>query len=123
MATKIIEITNRDNVIDSRDVISRIEYLESEVESSPEDEEVKTELATLEALAEEASGYSEDWRHGATLINDNYFTKYAEELCKDCGDLPQNIPWYIVIDWEETAKHIQADYSAVDFDGETYWIR
>jgi hypothetical protein len=39
------------------------------------------------------------------------------------GDMPKEIPSYIVIDWDATAENIQADYTSVDFDGVTYWIR
>ncbi len=114
------DISNSDQVIDSRNVISRIEELEGEdlLEQDEQDE-----LKALKTLEEEAEGYSDDWKHGSTLIRDDYFTEYAEELCKDIGDLPSEIPWYIEIDWEKTAEHIKADYTEVDFDGVSYWIR
>lgn len=48
---------------------------------------------------------------------------WEEELCKDIGDIPRGMPSYIEIDWEKTADNLKVDYTAVDFDGETYWIR
>ena len=111
-------ISNSDDVIDSRDVIARIEELEDS-----DDDDDKEELDALKALAEEAKGYAPDWHYGATLVRDSYFTEYAEELCKDIGDLPKVIPHYIEIDWEATARNIQQDYTEVDFDGVAYWIR
>jgi hypothetical protein len=77
----------------------------------------------LESVAEQGEEYASDWHHGETLIHDDYFTRYAMELLTDCGELPQDLPWYIVVDEEATARNIQADYTAIDFDGETYWIR
>src|SRR5271155_1227084 len=100
------DISNRDDVIDSRDVIERIEELQDERtalvnkldEASSTDtaavedvaaaktalhewqEDNGDELSALEALASEAEGYSVDWRHGETLINDSYWSEYVREL-------------------------------------------
>lgn len=81
------------------------------------------ELKVLLALADECDGYAADWFHGATLIRESYFTRYCEELCKDIGDLPKEIPHYIEIDWEKTANNLRIDYTEVDWDGVTYLIR
>jgi hypothetical protein len=134
-------ISNADNVIESCDIIARIEELEADRNNAegissdgsfypltpsewerdnPEDAE---ELATLTALAEEAEGYAPDWTHGETLIRDSYFTEYAMGLLADCGDLPRELPHYIVIDEEATARNIRMDYTAVEFGDVTYWIR
>ena len=131
------ELDNTQDVIDSRDVIARIESLrgereeyqgrdltepltESWAQANPDE---AAELTALESLAEEASGYAPDWEYGAALIRDSYFTDYAQELLEDCGDLPKDLPHYIHIDWEATARNIRMDYTAVEFDGVTYWIR
>ena len=141
-------ITNTEDVIDSRDIIERIEELEENLETCPhcgegiyfEDDETnfvcpecekpvfddleEDELDALKALQDEADG-SPDWPHGKTLIRDSYFTEYAEELCKDIGDLPHELPWYIEnhIDWDGVAEELKADYMDVDFGGVSYFIR
>lgn len=57
------------------------------------------------------------------LIRDSYFRDYAEELAEDIGAIPENRSWPMFnIDWDAAAKELQMDYSAVDFDGVTYWI-
>lgn len=81
------------------------------------------ELFTLEALADEASDFAADWEHGETLIRESYFVEYCKELLDDCGEIPRDLPSYIVIDWDATAENIKADYAEVDFGGETYLIR
>ena len=160
MKTK--EISNSDDVIDSRDIIARIDELQAERDalSDARDEAKETlddfsdaidmeereaqqeklsdaetaltdwdesdegrELKALTALQEEAEGYASDWRWGAALIAEHYFPDYCQELCEDIGDLPKDLPHYIVIDWERTAENIKADYTEVDFDGTTYLIR
>jgi hypothetical protein len=114
------EISNSRDVIDSRDVIARIEELRGMDER---DDDESQELKVLEALAEEAEGYAADWQYGETLIRESYFVAYCQELVQDIGDLPKDIPAYLVIDWEKTAENLKADYTEVDFDGVTYFIR
>jgi len=140
--------TNVDNgteTIDSRDIIARIEALQEERQDwieqgddipldSPEwaaaanawaieNGEDAAELAALHKLATEAEGYAADWEYGEILIRDDYFTDYAREMLEDCGTIPRDLPSWVKIDWEATARNVRADYAAVDFDGVTYWIR
>ena len=120
--------TNMDNVIDSRDVIERIEELEAEIEIETEDEgepdpDGVEELAILKALADEGEG-SPDWPHGETLIRDSYFEEYAQELAEDCCDMLDTNQWPLhCIDWEQAARELQLDYISIEFDGVDYWIR
>lgn len=124
------EVSNSDDVIDSRDVIARIDELEGMIEDNKEADEKdredlseeEDELKALKAMAEEGEGYGE-WNDGETLIRESYWVEYVEELLKDIGDLPKDIPWYIVIDWEATAENIGQDYTTLDFDGVTYYMR
>jgi hypothetical protein len=128
-------IYNSDKTIDSLDIIARIDELETERDTYdgergeerdpwtavyPED---AAELAALHKLATEAEGYAADWHHGEVLIRDDYFTDYTRELLEDCGTIPRDLPWWVEIDWEATARNVRVDYTAVDFDGVTYWIR
>ena len=119
-------IDNSMDVIDSRDVIARIE----ELENDRDDENVGlleievAELEALTALADEASDYAPDWQYGATLIRDSYFEDYAQELAEDIGAIGSNATWpNNCIDWERATRELQMDYTEVDFDGVTYWIR
>lgn len=172
-------INNRDSVIDSRDIIERLEELqsdrESEVESlqeavdslkeeieeakqdvenadSEEDEESRlkaqetldaleekldeanetleeyefddqSELDALEVINEEGEGYTSDWRHGETLINESYWKEYVQDLLADLGELPKDLPSYIEIDWEKTADNLAADYTTIEWDGVSFYIR
>ena len=122
-------IDNTADVIDSRDIIERIATLKRQSELDEAGLEVGldadecAELVALETLQEEAEGYAPDWQHGVTLIHDSYFTDYCAEMLEDCGDIPKNLPRYVVIDWNATARNIRYDYTAVDFDGVTYWVR
>jgi antirestriction protein len=114
-------IDNSQDIIDSRDVIARVEELR-DMESRDQDE--TDELAALEALAKDAESYSDDWEYGATLIRDSYFKEYAMELADDIGAIDKDASWPCnCIDWDQAARELRMDYTAVEFDGVTYWVR
>ena len=133
------EFDKYSDVIDSRDVIARIEELEAEraalideIDDAGTDDAVvewdnsdeAAELRALKALADEAGGYSSDWPHGEALIRDSYFETYAQELAADTNPEMQTMRWpYTCIDWGQAARELQQDYTSVEFDGVTYWIR
>jgi len=135
--TETRTISNNDEVIDSRDIIKRIEELEDRLEElndpdateplaedeQTEKEEVEQELKALHTLEEEASG-SPDWQCGETLVRDSYFAEYAEQLAEDTGAISREAQWPLnCIDWEEAAEQLKQDYMSADFDGVEYWIR
>jgi hypothetical protein len=138
---------NSMDVIDSKDIIERIEELQAEKEALQEaveeagegiEEEDKItaetaledwekengeELKALENLNEEGEGYG-DWAHGETLIADSYFTQYAQELAYDIGAVDRNANWPLQhIDWEAAAEELKSDYACISFDGVDYWMR
>lgn len=137
-------ISNKDDIIDSRDVIARIEELQDEktdleqqrdeaVDADKETAEAALadwiddfgdELKALLALQGEAEGYS-DWRHGVALIRDSHFKDYVRELAEELhGDKMRSAEWpFDCIDWEKAATELQQDYTSVDFDGVDYWVR
>ena len=135
------EISNTDDVIDSRDVIERIEELKADwaeaTGDTPDDfslsrddwavglgEDGADEIVALLALAEEGRDNVEDWEYGETLIRDSYFQDYAQVLAEDIGAVPTEYSWPTsCIDWEHAARELQMDYTAIDFNGVTYWAR
>lgn len=121
------DVSNSDDVIDSRDVIARIEELHAIATDESVDQDERThannELGVLQALQDEAEGYCPDWKYGATLIRSTYWIDYVQELLEDIGALPKDLPGFVVVDWEATARNIQVDYTSVDFDGVEYFVR
>ena len=118
------EINNAQDIIDSRDIIERIDELESDFQDGTRDDSEKDELIALKKLAKEGEDYSSDWKYGEALIRDTYFTDYAMELAEDIGAInsdsnrPNNC-----IDWDQAARDLQMDYLIIDYDGVDYWIR
>lgn len=124
-------ISNSDDIIDSREVIARIKELEAEREASDDPEAWEQsgspeadELVVLTGLAEEGESATSDWPYGAALIRDSYFKTYAQELSDDInGARGLAVRPFNCIDWDEAARELQMDYTAVEFDGVTYWTR
>lgn len=130
------KFSNTDDTIDSRDIIERIEELQSTLEAAHEQEtedgltnldfdewleavikdqspahahecwDDANELQILQALASEAE-HSSDWVHGETLINETYFTDYIEQLINDCYEMPKE---FNSDGWPY--RHITIDYEA-----------
>jgi hypothetical protein len=137
--------SNADDAINSLDVIKRIEELESAFEAAGLDwekllpdsadyddqglgddsdaEGYAIELKALKVLTDEGANYAPDWRYGETLIRETHFAEYVEELVSEIGDMPKEIPGYIVIDWEATANNDKLEYAEVYFSGVAYLIR
>jgi hypothetical protein len=125
-------IMNDQDIIDSRDIIDRIEELKELIEGEGCEDactEYKLELAMLEDLADQGQSESSDWIHGETLIRRSYFVDYTEELINDCYEMPKQMhsgDWpfrHMTIDYEAAAKELEQDYSSIDFDGVEYLIR
>lgn len=146
-----MSINKGDNIIDSRDVEKKIEELQDQFSGTPFansdyssvrlkeilnetpiewreacecwDESEIEELIYWVEFKEEGEGYS-DWIHGATFIADEHFQDYAQELAEEIGAINRNESWpNNCIDWEQAANELKQDYTAIEVDGDTYWVR
>jgi hypothetical protein len=135
---------------DNSDCFEREEFEREEFER--EDYEDETDIDTI--LEEIANDINNDWEnslykdidvkeyveikdfydelenytichYGETVIREDYWVAYCEEMCKEVGDIPQNLPWYISdnIDWDGVADELSADYSTIQYQGCDYYVR
>lgn len=113
-----------DDIIDSREIIERIEELADALAEGDFSQEDHDELSALTALRDDAESLA-DWHYGETLIHENYFTQAMKDDVVDCGYLPANLPWWIKdnIDWDGVADALKADYTDFTFRGAEYWAR
>lgn len=126
MTTKELDLTA--DIIDTRDIIERVEELEPAVDAIGEGEHIAEWKFLTAILADLAgNGGDEQWRgdwYPVTLIRDSYFTDYAQELAEDIGAVNADAFWpNNCIDWKQAARELQMDYSIVEVDGATYWYR
>jgi hypothetical protein len=81
------------------------------------------ELRALISLKEEGEGCG-DWRYGEALIRESYFVEYAKQLAEDIGAISGKETWPLAcLDWEQAADELKQDYTELDFDGVSYYIR
>lgn len=116
------------DTIDVRDIIARVEELNPEYSDIKLTDDEAEELAELQAILDrlKGNGGDEQWRgdwYPVTLISERTFEDHVRELLEDCGTIPKDLPWFVAIDWETTAQHIQGDYTPVEIGGVTYWYR
>jgi hypothetical protein len=133
------------DIIDSRDIESRIQELagefedvlynyknadgKEEIEEYTENlenwlDEYEDEYVSLLAFKGEVDSYTSEWYDGAQIIEDRYFEDYARELAEDIGAIDKNAAWPLsFIDWEAASDALKIDYSEINFDGRSYWIR
>jgi len=136
---------NTDDTIDSRDVIARLEELQSEKDDltlavtdlDPQEEpeelaEAVTALAVweddngeeyeaLKVLNEEGEECSSDWRYGELLIRESYFEQAMDEMVSECYELPKDLPFWMTITYDYDA--LRQDYTELDFGGVAYFVR
>jgi hypothetical protein len=145
-------IDNSADIIDVRDIIARVEELESERETlqdtaddtgETDDDRIAAlnaleafdkgedgaEARELEAFLADMKGYGgdEQWRgdwYPVTLIRDSYFREYAQDLAEDIGAINADATWpNNCIDWDRATRELRMDYTSVEYGGVTYWYR
>lgn len=103
----------RDALADDKAIVNELEELEARLG-------LEAERNELEALLDEIGGEAE---YGVTLIAEDYFTTYAQELADDLYDI-RDAKWpFNHIDWEAAADDLHHDYSCIEFRGYTFYYR
>lgn len=130
-------VSKYDDIVNAADIDARIDEIETEMSCaveaavafdfesvfadgvSPDDVE---ELAALRKFRDQAMSYSNEWRHGVSLIADRYFKQYAMDYAEETAGVSSSAWPFTCIDWDRAATDLRTDWTAVDFDGETFWI-
>ncbi len=148
MTIQTIQDFAGNDLIDIRDIISRVEQLREELQQNQADQggdiefkewfdvvvndsgeifhEECVELQKLEELLKDlcGDGGNEQWEgdwYTLTLIKDSYFEESMDEMVADCYDVPKNLPSFMTITLDYDAlKH---NYSEVEFGGFSYYYR
>lgn len=117
------------DILDVRDIANTIRHA---IRNWDTEDERLDALEALKAYEEAFPGtptfQDGDWEaladawgelDGPTCIAESYFTEYTKET----GFLPQDLAWFIEVDWEATADNLKADYTEFELEGTTYLIR
>jgi hypothetical protein len=133
-------------VLDTRDLIERRDELKEGILNSFLEtfEHYKERTESFEDILfeeEEIQEWKEDWEddlqeidqidkieytlgsefeYGVTLVREDYWEEYVEDLLVEIGYLPKELPCWIEIDWVSTAYNVSQDYEEVLYQGDTY---
>jgi hypothetical protein len=122
--------------IDTRDLAEELDELEvrqalTEALTDPESQVVEDdtdplgeeETKRLEALRELRDEIGDEWPHGETMIPVEDFVEYAKELADDIGTITE-VSWPLShIDWQAAADELAHDYTEVEWEGASYYVR
>jgi hypothetical protein len=118
-------ISNTQDLIDSRDVINRIEELQDYNKPNLSLDESQ-ELAILFRLDLNGAAYGDDWEYGCSVIRSTYFVEYIKSHYGEVYGIElENMPEIFrdAIDWMAVAESALIDYTPIDFDEECYYVR
>lgn len=82
-------------------------------------EQYWSEYAEIEAIDALEKDMGQDFDNNTTLISDDEFFDYVIELVNEVTTIPN----WVVIDWNETVSSVKHDYTAVEYNDETYYYR
>jgi len=136
-------------VLDTRDLIERRDELKQSVldsflETFEHYEERTESFEDILFNEEEIQDWKEDWsdeideicqidniedtlgsefEYGITLVREDYWEDYVEDLLVEIGYLPKDLPCWIEIDWASTAYNVKQDYDEIEYQGDMYFGR
>ena len=109
-------------IIDSRDLDKELDELEAREDD--QDDPLDADEAERMAELREARDNISEWIYGETLIREDYFTQYAQQLAEDIGAIDPSASWPLShIDWEAAADALKQDYTEIELGGSTYYTR
>lgn len=109
---KSTPITNKQNIINSRELFTRVNWLEKELNyrcSDEHSEELKTLKAFVENVQVDASAST--YEPGSDLIRDSYFQEYIKAMKESGGPGAPG-----------ASDKPEAAFSPVKFNGVIYWL-
>jgi len=64
-----------------------------------------------------------DYKYGGSVIREDYFVDYCMDELVQFGYIKDDMPGFIVIDYEGTADNMKDDYTEYSYNGSTYYYR
>lgn len=111
-------------IIDTHHLIERRTEIEAELEDTDPNEIVRGDLEEELSEIREIEDNISEFPYGETLIREDYFTEYAQQLAEDIGAINPDAQWPLTyIDWERAADALKMDYTTVEYRGNTYYAR
>ena len=92
-----------------------------DIEAVIEEYEGTPASAELEKFLDDAGRNAEYFVRDCNIYE--HLQELAEEDVRCLTHNHEELPFYIVIDWDATVENIKVDWSTIDLRGNTYWFR
>lgn len=103
------------------------DYYDDELsELECERDNLQDELAGLEEEASDIFELRDDcnaYSRGDTLINEDYWVDYVQQMAEDMDGVNTSNWPYNHIDWEEAAEALRVDYTTITWRGQNFYVR
>jgi len=89
-------------------------------------ERLTKEVAKLEQILDQLESYTDNydrygnWNLPIDFIAEDEFVDHVQDIV---NELHGELPWWIAVDWNETAGAVKQDYHYIEIDGTEYWYR
>ena len=117
----IITPENIDEVV--KDLEDEIEALEDQGDENLTADEIETlteDLNQLTAFRDDVRSYSAY----SNLISEHYFEEFAKDMANDLDLISSDTTWpFTCIDWDQATRELQQDYTAIEFQGVTFYTQ
>jgi hypothetical protein len=103
-------------------VQARIDELSDILPDSPDNAELNA-LCAFQAACEQ---YCSDWNYGDSAINESAFLEHITQLIDDCYEVKKSSKWpyhHMTMDYEAAAEEARSDYTCIELDGTTFYVR
>lgn len=124
-----MELTDTQQLVEREtEIAEELEELENEVETHPSKraglEQDIEELQTEQGEIDDIRASVADFRHRGTMIECDSFTDYARQYAEDVGAIESDARWPCNhIDWDKAAEELATDFTEVEYQGTSYYVR
>lgn len=120
MPPRVISIDTRELVEEVRGLIGDEDHPDPDLLADLDDDEKER----ADEIRQVLSDIGAEAFHGAQLIREDTFEEFAREFAEEIGAMPHADQWpAYCIDWERAANELRMDYTSVEFDGSTWYVR
>ena len=129
LESELYDIENEEDYDDKQnDIDNKLEEIAENEDAVQECEadysRYSEELEELKALKDEVSNNSDEgFEYGIQVIHEDDIDEHLHELLIDCGYIPKDLPSWIEIDWQATYDNMKQDYSELELNGNTFYVR
>lgn len=118
-----LEIPGYNTVVLPSQIEERLQYIGDLIEDGSATSEDFAAFIILGQFKQQCLDANSDWNSDYPIVNSKYFTEYAISGLEDSGELPRDLPWYIVVDHEKTAFNLRQDWNVVHCGSDAFYVR